>query len=134
MSVIPAKEKLTFYQGSTFDETWTFYEDDAETTLSDFTGWSAALMVRKDLDSAAPLMDLEDGATPPSTDGLVLGDAAGTVRIYVRDETLAALSHTSWTDEDGTYTGVWQLELTNPEGETFRYAGGVAVFSREVVR
>ncbi len=136
MGIVPKQgEPLELYQGSTFDETWTFQDEDG--VVISLTGWSAALKVRADY-TTAPILALASAAfTPPAADGIVMGGAAGTIRIYVRDETTAALaaaSFTTVTEDDGTvtYTGVWDLELTNPAGETFRYVMGTALFSREV--
>jgi hypothetical protein len=139
VSIIPATERLDLYEGHTLDETWTFYEDEDQTELTDFSGWSAAAKVRKDYDAATALISMADIVTigtPPSVDGIVLGGTAGTARLYVRDETMATLNASDFTDEpqdDGThlYTGVWDLQLTNPDGETFTYARGKAYFFRE---
>jgi hypothetical protein len=138
-AVIPAQNRrIDLYEGSTFDRTWTITKSDGD--LRDLTGWSAALQVRKDFASATKLLDLASAVfTPPAADGIVLGGTAGTVRVYVRDETMAALNAADFdseTDNDGavTYFGVWDLELTNPAGETFRYMQGRAFFSPEVTR
>lgn len=140
MSIIPGDASIELYQGSTFDETWTFYDDDAETEPTDLTGWSAALTFRKAFGEAAILALTSSVFTPPAADGIVMGGTAGTVRIYVRDETLAAISHADWTngsatgrDAAGPFSGIWQLELTNTDGETFRFLQGDVTFSREVV-
>ena len=138
MSIIPKKgEQLDLYQGSTFDETWTFMDEDE--VLIDLTNWKAGLTVRASYDGP-PILELEDIldiGSPPDTDGLVLGGAAGTIRIYVTDESMAAITAAQFTatpNEDGgtDYTGVWDLELENPDGERFRYVMGPVVFSQEV--
>jgi hypothetical protein len=137
VSIIPATERLDLYEGHTLDETWTFYEDEDQTELTDFSGWSAALKVRKDYDAAAALISLTDLAfTPPADSGIVMGGTAGTVRIYAKDELMAALNAADFTAElqdDGStlYTGVWDLQLTNTAGETNTYVRGKAYFYRE---
>jgi len=138
MSIIPKKgERLDLYEGSTFDETWTFYEDD-EVTLLNLTGWSAALKVRANYDSPTALLEIASGAlTPgPSAKAIVVGNAAGTLRIYVGSTLMAALNEADFTetaDEEGepVYSGVWDLELTNTASEAFRYVMGPAFFSPE---
>jgi hypothetical protein len=137
VSIIPATERLDIYEGHTLDETWTFYEDEDQTELTDFSGWEAALKVRKDYDAATALLSIVSLAfTPPAQDGIVMGGTAGTVRLYVKDETTALLNAADFTAElqdDGStlYTGVWDLQLTNPTDETFTYARGKAYFYRE---
>ena len=135
MSIIPARFPLTLYEGSTFDETMTFYADDAQTELMDFTGWTAVLSVKKDFDDVEPLLQIDSTVAPtPSASGIALGAAAGTVRLYVTDEDMAGIDAADfeYDAEEDRYVGVWDLELENPGGERFRYAMGQARFSREV--
>lgn len=141
MSVIPATGVLLrLFQGSTLDKTLTFYTTPAKTTLKDLTDYAAALMVRKDFSPASPvLLSLTDIVAiddPPTLSGLVIGDALGTVRIYATDEKMAAIALEGFRQscEDGEImgTGVWDLELTNPDGETSRYVMGPVEFSPEV--
>lgn len=141
MSIIPATRNLTLYQGSTFDVTLTFYTDAARTTLKDLTGYTAALQARKTYAATEKLLDLTNGtlSATPAEDVLVMGGAAGTIRIYVRDETMAALNADDFTataEADGstTYSGVWDLELTNALGETSRYVRGAVTLEPEVTR
>lgn len=143
MTIIPARLRdVVFYQGATFDETWVFavaLAEDEDPVGEDFSGWSARFTVRAAYDSTTPLLDLVEypsGQAPVTHDGILLG-ADGSVRVYVRDETVAAMVHTDWTladREDGTtaYVGIGQLELTNLVGETFRYLDGPCELSREV--
>lgn len=137
MSVIPQKnERLDLYEGSTFDETWEFQEDDG--SEMDLTGWSAELKVRMDPTSAVILAITSGVLTPgPSASAIELGGTAGTARIYVGSTVMAALdagSFLSVPQEDGSvvYQGVWDLELVNPDGERFRYVMGPVIFSPEV--
>ncbi|MBA2323549.1 MAG: hypothetical protein H0V92_05875 [Pseudonocardiales bacterium] len=141
MSIIPAKNvALDLYEGSTLDRTFTFYTDAARTLLKDLTGYTAALQVRATYASGSALLSVVNGALadPPTSDVLVMGGVAGTVRLYVRDETMAALDVGSFTEvrdgDDLTYQGVWDLEMTNPAGETSRYLMGPAYFSQEATR
>lgn len=135
MSVTPAEIDLTIYQGSTFNETWTFYDDAAATVLTDWTGYTAAMKIRKDFGEPV-LLTLTNGTPSSSVSAIALGGALGTVRIYITDEDTAALAHTGFTattEPDGsiTYTARYDLELTLA-GETFREAMGVVTLSREV--
>lgn len=135
MSIIPAQdERLDLFEGSTFDETWTFKdEDDA---LIDLTSWGAALTVRATYDGP-PLLEITSGAlTPgPTAKAILLGGTAGTARIYVGSTIMAALNASAFdaVKEHGetTFQGVWDIELINVALERFRYAMGPAVFSPE---
>lgn len=136
MSVIPAKINLVLYEGSTFDETWTFYQDEDQTLPEDFTGYTAALKVRKNFDGAA-LLSLTNGTPSSSQSAIELGGDAGTVRIYITDDDLANLNAADFTETldaegngTGEYTGVYDLELTL-SGETHRYVMGSVRFDRE---
>lgn len=139
MSVIPKKGvRLDLYEGSTFDRTLTFYTDAAATMLKNLTGYTAALQVKKDFASDA-ILSITNGALTegPSVKAIVVGDAAGTLRIYVGSTLMAALNADQFTAEpqdDGStrYVGVWDLEVANAAGERFRYIQGQAVFSQEV--
>lgn len=143
MSVIPARFAINILQGSTFDETYVFYlarasENDPLVPL-DITGWSARMKIRRDHDGPE-IISLESGvAAPPAADGIQVGNSDGTVRVYIRDETTAAMLPTQWTKRgvapaDVRYLGVWDLELVNPAGEVFREVQGEVRFSREVTR
>lgn len=135
MTLIPAKFPLLLFDGSTFDETWEFWRDEAQTEPEDFTGCTAELVVSKDFDTAA-LLTLSttftpSSTTPPDGDGLVLDGQ--TIRPYARAVTIAGLDHNDFTDEGGVYTGVWHVKVTRADGKTVdRYAGGKAKFFREV--
>lgn len=138
MSVIPARVNYVIYEGSTFDETVTFYTDETQATPEDFTSFTAALKIKKDFDSAA-LLSLTHGTPSPSQSAIALGGDAGTVRVYITDSDTAGLNAADFTaveDADGNptgeYTGVYDLELTNASGETFRYLMGQIRFDREV--
>ncbi len=137
MSVTPGVRALVLYEGSTLDRTATFYTDAAQTTPKNLTGWTARMHVRKDYGSDL-LLEIASGTlTPgPSAKALVMGGAAGTVRIYAGSSLMAALNHSDFgavlEDGETLYKGVWDLELTNPASEVFRYLMGEVLFSREV--
>lgn len=135
MSIIPAKGvTLDLYEGSTFDETWSFFEDD-EITPMDLSGWASAMKVRQTYDAATPIVSVADTVLVPgpSAQGIAMGGVLGTVRVYIGSTVMAALDEASFnavTLEDGStqYQGVWDLELINPNSEVFRYAMGIAIF------
>lgn len=137
MSLIPQKnERLELYKGSTFDETWEIRDDDG--ALVDLTGWGAELKVRQDYDSAV-LLTVASGVlvVGPTASAIVVGDAAGTLRIYIGSTVMAAITAASFkatVDEDGTtYSGVWDLETIKPGTlERFREVMGPVLFSPEV--
>jgi hypothetical protein len=142
MSVIPARRTLHLFQGATLDQTLTVYRDRERTLLKDLTDFHAALQVRKDFASPGdPLLSLSDIPAiddPPTLSGIVLGGTAGTIRIYATDEKLRdiPLSGFKQVNRRGDVLGLgyWDLELTNPDGETFRYLRGPVEFSPEVTR
>ena len=107
-------------QGETFDRTvtWEVGPDRDNRTPVDITGYSARLQVRRKHTSADTVFSLTD------TDGLTLGDAAGTVQIQ--------LSATDTADVSGKY--VFDLELESPGGVVTRIVEGVIEFTPEVTR
>lgn len=135
MSIIPAKGVgLDLYEGSTFDETWEFYEDD-EVTPVDLSGWDAALKIRKTYDAATAAVSLAGVALSvgPNASGIALGGDEGTVRVYIGSTITATLDEAQFTEvvqDDGSviYQGVWDLELINPGGEVFQYVRGIVTF------
>lgn len=89
-------------QGATYSRTFTVTIDAAPW---DFTGYTAAMMVRESFDSELPTLSLSDG------DGITLGGAAGTIDVEItatQTEDLAA----------GSY--VYDLEVTSAGGEVTR--------------
>lgn len=132
--MIPAQLTLDLPQGSTFDETLIFYV--ADSTPLDLTNYTARMTIRRDHDGPVIIALTSGVAAPPDADGITLGGTAGTVRIYIRDETTADMTERQWvrTTTAGvvTYTGRWDLELINAAGEAFREVEGVIRFSREV--
>jgi hypothetical protein len=87
------------------------------------------MKIKKDFDSAAIITLASGVAAPPAADGIHLGAADGTVRIYIRDETTAAMTADQWSRRG---MGIWDFELVNPDGEVFRELEGQVRFSREV--
>lgn len=114
----PAKLKLTVYQGATFRRRLRWTGPKPTLTPIDLTGCTARLQVRSDRKSAVVLVELST-----SNGGIALGDAAGTVDLYLSAEATAAFA---WA------AGVWDLEITHPGGDVTRLAQGSVSVSPEV--
>ena len=116
---LPIKRKLTIVQGATFRRRWTWKPGGVP---MDFTGCSARMQVRSDVDSPVVLIELttENG-------GIVLGAEPGSIDLYI-----GALQ----TEEIAWEGGVFDLEIqyaSGPDDVDRLIAGSVAV-SREVTR
>lgn len=116
---LPIKRKLTILQGATFRRRWTWKPGGVP---MDFTGCTARLQVRAEIESVDVLLDLttENG-------GIVLGAEPGTIDLYVGAQQSAAIT---WE------AGVFDLEIqyaSGPDSVDRLIAGSVAV-SREVTR
>jgi hypothetical protein len=119
---------LLIKQGSTFDETWTWYPGGAYNVATktaigspvDLTGWSARMQIRRRAeDPGPPLLSLTDG------DGITLGGEAGTIRIVIDADVSSA-----WTWRSGEY----DLEMVDPDGKPWRKLEGDVKVSPEVTR
>lgn len=130
--------EVPILQGATLDETWTLYEpggepteDDPAGSPMDLTGFTGSLSIAKDYgDPALKRITTEDVA-PNSR--LVLGGAAGTIRVYVTDEDTDALALENFRLEltnrgRSKYMGVFDLRIENEDGEKFREAQGTIRF------
>lgn len=118
MTIDPAVEALTIYQGATFREhfTWT----DGNGTPVNLTGYTARLQGRPAPDSETLLLSLttENG-------GIILGGPAGTVLVQM------AASGTSALAAGG---GHYDLELVAADGTVTRLLMGRLHISQEVTR
>lgn len=131
MSRTPAAEALDLLQGSDFDEQWEFYEDDDQTVPTDFTAVVAVWRFARDSEST-PFLTLTSAGpplAPPDADGLYFG--VGTLRIFIRASTLAALDESifdrSECSEDGArvFLGLNTLEFTEADFTTRENQGQV---------
>lgn len=116
---LPIKRKLTIVQGATFRRRWTWKPGGVP---MDFTGCSARLQVRADIDAPEVLLELttENG-------GIALGAEPGAIDLYIGARQTAGIA---W---EG---GVFDLEIQyagGPDDVDRLIAGSVAV-SREVTR
>lgn len=112
----PAKYDLAIPQGATFDRTLTV-EIGGEAL--DLTGYTAAMDVRKEYESATADLELTNTA------GIELGGNLGTVRILITATQTGALTA-------GNYK--YDLELYAPDGTVTRLIYGDVNVSREVTR
>lgn len=129
-AILNLTDALTIEQGSTYDITLQLHQTDLASAVVDLTGYSARMQIRKTITTGgAPEIDLLSstaGAVPGSVAKIVLGGAAGTVRIFIPDAMTAAF--TSWS------TGVYDLELVRPDGTVARTIQGSVAVSPEVTR
>lgn len=137
----PAKRNLVFRQGATFRKVFTYFaypypvfiRDDvaykesdgrkapiADRELIDLTGCTARMHVRADINDATPLVVLttENGR-------ISLGGVNGTVALFVSSTDTALMTWKS---------GVYDLEISHPNGDVTRLVEGSASVSKEVTR
>ena len=105
-------------QGADFDRT--IYARDSAGTLINLTGKTGRMHVRKDVDATSTLIELT------SANGrMILGGAAGTVRLLVPAATTATL----------TKSGVYDIEIVDPvSGSVTRILKGEFILDKEVTR
>ena len=112
----PAKYDLYVPQGATFDRTLTLELNGEPVNL---TGYTAAMDVRKEYESATPDLQLTN------LTGIQLGGNTGTVTIGITATQTAALIA-------GNYK--YDLELYAPDTTVTRLVYGDFIVSREVTR
>lgn len=104
-------------QGSVFDVSLTYKVGG---TAIDLTGWTARMQVRATVDSSTVLLDLST-----ANDRIRVG-SGGLIRLVLDDTDTAALD---W------QRGVYDLELTNPTGDTLpKLLRGYVLVRPEVTR
>lgn len=125
-----AAYNFTIEQGSTFDVTLTLHQADLASAVVNLTGYSARMQIRKTIGTGgAPELELLSstaGAVPGTVAKIVLGGAAGTIRIFIPDTITAAF--TAWT------SAVYDLELVRSDGTVARLIQGSVSLSPEVTR
>lgn len=91
----------------------------------DLTGYTAKMQIRKDKDDATVILELTDGA------GITLGDAAGTVQVYIT-ATQAATVYAALLSSKGVY----DLELLPGAvvDDTWRFIEGRVFVDGEVTK
>lgn len=123
MDFDPIKENLTIHIGATFEPSpwvWSTGTTEATATPVDLTGCSALMHVREKLDAIAILETF-------STDNgrIVLGGMAGTIAPKMVDEDTAVVTWKS---------GVYDLKITFPDGDSVFFAEGNISAKKKVTR
>lgn len=108
---------ITIEQGATYRQQFV-YKDDAGDPI-DLTGWSAAMMIRQQIEDEDPLISLTD------SDGITLGGVAGTIDVVISAEETSELPIGDL---------VSQIELTTVGGDVIRLIDIKFNCTREVVR
>lgn len=118
MTIEPAMEPLTIYQGASFREhfTWT----DENNTPVNLTGYSACMQARPTPESAQTLLTLTT-----ANGGIMLGAAAGTVLVQMS---------AAQTETLPTGGGHYDLELVAPDGAVTRLLMGRLYINQEITR
>ena len=117
----PAVYNFTVYQGSTWDQTFTWFQPDGVTPVN-LTGCTARIQGRAKAASTSPVL-FELTSTPAA--GLTLGGTAGTVRVVIADELSDA-----WNFKRCAY----DLEIAFPDGTVQRLLMGSVTVDPEVTR
>lgn len=134
-------ELLVIREGSTLDEPWISYDgDELPGNETDWTGWTAEAMIRRDFDGGILLhVPSVASITPgPTFKGVALGMVAGGMRVYAGSTVTAQLNKESFDerrDEEGRlfWQGVWDLEIIDgATNERHRYLEGPVRFFPEV--
>lgn len=119
-------------QGATYDLTLTCYDTyigvgDGGNVPRDLTGYTARMQIRQTRTSSGqPDLELLSTTASPLS-RLVLGGAAGTIRIFITAAATAALT--------AFETGVYDLELERTsDGYVWREVEGNVAISRNVTR
>ena len=126
---------LRIEQGATYDVTLTLYDTyiaagNAGNVLRNLTSHTARMQIRRTTGTAAPEIELLSstaGAVPGTVAKLVMGGAAGTIRVFI--------PATMTDDLNGWTEGVWQLEIERTsDGYVWRELQGDVALDLEVVR
>lgn len=117
----PGQYNFTIYQGS--NDGLVFQIKDAGVPL-DLTGYSAAMKIRKNHDSAAPLFTATSlGLTP----NIIITPLTGIVSISILPSDTMSIPF-----KGSELETVYDIELTSPTGIVSRVLMGKVVLSREV--
>lgn len=113
IKVETAEVDIDIYQGSNFDETFSY--QDTESIPIDLTGYTARMSIKNALTN-----ELIDSLTTANS-GIILGGAAGTIRINIVDTA-------SYNFDRATY----DLELIDPSSKVSKLMAGKITLIREV--
>lgn len=112
------KRDIIAKQGDTLRRRWRFY--DIEAKPIDFTGFTAAMQVRADIEDEDPTFDLTT-----ENDGIVLHEN-GYVDLYISKDDM--------TTQTAPYKGTHDLEVVAPNGDRTTIVEGKFKIRREVTR
>jgi hypothetical protein len=98
---MPDEYKMVCWRGATFRQHFVLYDGTVDDGPRDLTGYTAKLTIRNKPGGTV----LQ--ALTTENDGILLGDADGTIDLYISDEDTAAFT---WR------TGVYDLLLTSSSG------------------
>lgn len=115
----PGLYSFTIYQGATYQQTFTWHQEDQDSPVVDLSDYQARMQIRdhKGGELILSLTDDVDG-------GLTLGGTAGTIAVLIDSGTTAAM--------EMTRPGFYDLELIQPDGVVWRLLEGRVGFSHEV--
>lgn len=116
--MVAARHDFEIEKGTDFNEVWTLFDDEAMTTLTNLTGFTARMKAKESIDATTTILDLttENGK-------LTLGDAAGTITFAIPNAETSAIAV-----EDGIY----DFELIDASADVERLLFGDITFSKEV--
>lgn len=114
----PGIHNITARQGSRFKLRFNIATNNSAITLGSY---SAAMQVRKSITSTTKLLNL----VSPTDIALDAGSVTGDVLVVVSDETMATVPAGTW---------VYDIELTDPSGNTDAYLEGKFIVKPEVTR
>lgn len=115
--MVPGKYNIICPQGSTLDQQLTYSIDDVDV---DLTGYTARMQVREKHTSTSTTLSLTN-----SNGGIVLGGAAGTIKIVVTAAQSSELTAKEY---------VYDLELVSSSGNVTRLIEGKFIVTPEVTR
>lgn len=115
-----AKNDIVIEKGTDFIDVWELFDDEAMTTPTDLTGYTARMQVRENQDSTGILLDLTTANSK-----IVLGGALGTITFAITDTETGAIA---------VNKGVYDFELLDAGGLVDRLVYGDVTFSDEVTR
>ena len=118
MTVIPAEYDFTIYQGSDFNDTITFMQEEGGSPAN-LTGLALRMQIRRTKNSVNSMIDLttENG-------GLISGGILGTIGIYI-----PAIDTAEFTND-----GVYDIEVIHSLTSTERWLEGNITLSKEVTK
>ena len=115
--MVPGKYNIVCPQGSTLDQELTYSINDVDVNL---TGYSARMQVREKHTSATTILNLTN-----SNGGIVLGGAAGTIKIVVTAAQSSELTAKEY---------VYDLELVSSSNVVTRLIEGKFIVTPEVTK